>query len=99
MRMSEDLTLSTRHDPLNSKLTQISKTTINGTLSAGGSISSGLVNKAILSVVIKDSGAARTGVVSYSTGGVPWITVCNIANMAPVGAETVSIDIYYCDFK
>ncbi len=84
---------------LNSKLTQISKITISGTLSSGGSISTGLQNKAILGVVIPHGSALFTGCVSYSSGGVPWITVYDIRTMNPVGAEQVSIDVYYCDFK
>ena len=84
---------------LNSKLTQISKITISGTLSSGGSISTGLQNKAILGVVIPHGSALYTGCVSYSSGGVPWITVYDIRTMSPIGAEAVSIDVYYCDFK
>ena len=86
-------------DTLNSKLTQIQKTTITGTLSSGGSITTGLQNKAILGVVIKNTSAVLTGCTSYTSGGVAWITVYDIRTMQHIGAEEVSIDLYYCDFK
>ena len=86
-------------DTLNSKLTQIQKTTITGTLTSGGSITTGLQNKAILGVVIKNTSAVLTGCTSYTSGGVAWITVYDIRTMQHIGAEEVSIDLYYCDFK
>ena len=86
-------------DSLNSKLTQIQKTTITGTLTSGGSITTGLQNKAILGVVIKNASAVLTGCTSYTSGGVAWITVYDIRTMQHIGAEEVSIDLYYCDFK
>lgn len=82
---------------LNSSITQISKVTVTGTTSSGGSISSGLLNKTIIGAVLKDQNSAYVCLASYSASGVPWITVYSNNNMAPAGNKSVSIDVYYID--